>query len=85
MSNRTAYLIALALIVLAFAASLVAYPRLPEMIASHWNAQGQVDGYQPRSTSLFLFPGILAVLTLLFAAIPAIDPLKANIARFRGY
>ncbi len=61
------------------------YPQIPEKMASHWNAQGQVDGYMSKFWGLFLLPLILAGLALLFVAIPRMDPLKANIEEFRKY
>lgn len=73
----------LGLVLLSFAASIVLYPRLPARVASHWDARGQVDGYTSRFWGVFLLPATLVGLAGLLLAIPAIDPLKANIARFR--
>jgi uncharacterized membrane protein len=58
---------------------------MPEKIASHWNAQGQVDGYMSKFWGLFLMPFTFVGLALLFFAIPKIDPLKENIEKFRRY
>lgn len=85
MSTRTTIIISLIAILAATVASAAIYPRLPEMAASHWNAAGQVDGYMPRFWAAFLMPLISIGLLLLFLVIPAIDPLKANIAKFRKY
>ena len=85
MSTRTTVIVASIVILTATIASAIVYPRLPEMAASHWNAAGQVDGYMPRFWAAFLMPLISVGLLLLFLAIPSIDPLKANIVKFRGY
>lgn len=85
MSARTTIIISLIAILAATVASAAIYSRLPEMAASHWNAAGQVDGYMPRFWAAFLMPLVSIGLLLLFLAIPAIDPLKANIAKFRSY
>jgi uncharacterized membrane protein len=61
------------------------YTQMPGQMASHWNAQGVVDGYTSKFLGLFLFPLIATGLTLVFLAIPQIDPLKSNIAKFRKY
>lgn len=61
------------------------YPQMPEKMASHWNIRGDVDGYMPKVWALFLMPIISAVLFLVFLLIPRIDPLKANIEKFREY
>jgi len=85
MSTRTTIIVSLIVILAATIASALIYPRLPEMAASHWNAAGQVDDYMPRFWAAFLMPMVSVGLLLLFLAIPAIDPLKANIAKFRSY
>lgn len=85
MSVRTTIIIALIAILAATLASALVYPRLPEMAASHWNAAGQVDNYMPRFWAAFLMPIISLGMLLLFLVIPALDPLKANIYKFRPY
>lgn len=70
---------------LAFLVSIYFYPQMPEKMASHWNAQGQVDGCMPKFWGLFLMPFVLVGIALLFIAIPRIDPLRANIEKFRKY
>jgi uncharacterized membrane protein len=75
----------LGIILLSLIISIYFYPQMPVKIASHWNAQGQVDGYMSKFWGLFLMPFILVGLALLFVAIPKIDPLKTNIEKFRKY
>lgn len=58
---------------------------MPEKIASHWNAQGQVDGYMSKFWGLFSMPFMSVGFFLLFILIPKIDPLKTNISKFRNY
>ena len=65
--------------------ALYFYNRMPEMMASHWGARGEVNGYMPRFWGVFLMPIISAAMLLLFIFIPIIDPLKANIKKFRKY
>jgi len=73
------------MILLSFLIGIYLYPKMPEQMASHWNAQGQVDGYVSKFWGLFLMPFIFLALFLLFILIPKIDPLKANIEKFRKY
>lgn len=75
----------LVIIILSFIIGLYLYNRVPEMMASHWGAQGEVNGYMPRFWGVFLMPIISAAMLLLFMLIPIIDPLKANIKKFRKY
>jgi uncharacterized membrane protein len=84
-STRNALILSLVLIVAALALSLAVYGRLPEAMASHWNASDQVDGSISRFWGAFLMPLLGLALLCLFMIIPSIDPLKANIAQFRGF
>lgn len=85
MDMRKSEITILGIILLSFIISIYFYPQMPEKMASHWNIKGEVDGYLPKFWGLFLVPLILTGLALLFVAIPRIDPLKANIEKFRKY
>jgi uncharacterized membrane protein len=63
--------------------SAVAYPRLPETVPSHWNLHGQVNGWTSRGRAAFLIPVLLLVLWGVLRALPAIDPRRANYAKFQ--
>ncbi len=73
------------IILLSFAIGVYFYPQLPEQMASHWNDQGEVDGYMSKFWGAFLLPFILLGVFLFLAIIPRIDPLKSNIEKFRKY
>ena len=83
--KRKAEMFSLGVVLLSFAIAAYFYPMMPDQIASHWNINGQVDGYVDKLWALFLMPSISLLLLLLFLAIPRIDPLKENIAKFRGH
>jgi len=85
MDMRKSETIISVIILLSFVVGIYFYPQMPEKMASHWNAQGQVDGYMSKFWGLFLMPLISAGLFLLFITIPKIDPLKHNIEKFRKY
>jgi len=76
---------ALAIVLLSFVIGIYIYPQMPETMVFHWNARGEADGYASKLFGLFLMPAVSFVLFLLFVAIPKIDPLKQNIAKFRKY
>jgi immunity protein, SdpI family len=84
MSTRSTLIVSLVFIVAAIALSLAVYGRLPDPMASHWNVHDQVDGTTTRFWGAFLMPILAAVMLALFLVIPSIDPLKTNIAKFRG-
>jgi len=73
------------LIILSFGIGTFMYGKMPYELASHWNAQGDVDGYVSKFWGLFLMPIISVGIFLLFLALPLIDPLKKNIQKFREY
>jgi uncharacterized membrane protein len=85
MSTRTTVFATIFLIAFAFAFSISIFDRLPDQMASHWNTANQVDGYMSRFWGAFLMPIVTAVMLAFFLVIPNIDPLKANIAKFRNY
>lgn len=83
MNTRTTLITSAILILAALLAGLLLWERLPEQIASHWNIQDEVDGYMPKFWGVLMMPLVTLGMLLLFLVLPAIDPLKANIARFR--
>ena len=84
MSNKTTIVISLVLIAIALAVGIALYGRRPDPMPSHWNAAGEVDDYMPKFWGIFLMPIVTVALVGFFLLIPQIDPLKANIAQFRG-
>jgi uncharacterized membrane protein len=85
MSVRKSELLIVGIALLSFVIGIFYYPQMPERMASHWNAKGQVDDYLARFWGVFLIPVTLVGLALLFMAIPRIDPLRENIEKFRRY
>lgn len=82
---RNNWIIISIIILLSFAIGIYLYPQMPEKMASHWNIKGEVDNYISKFWGLFLMPFISLGLFLLFILIPRIDPLKANIEKFRKH
>lgn len=74
-----------AIVLLSFVLASYSYLQMPEQIASHWNAAGRADAVMPKFWGLFIAPIISLGMLLLFILIPRVDPLKANIAKFRKY
>lgn len=71
------------LIVAAFAAGAYFYPFVPDLMASHWNMSGEVDGHMEKNFALFLLPAIMLVLAGFLHLVPKIDPLRENIEKFQ--
>jgi uncharacterized membrane protein len=83
MSTRTTLMIVTVLIVASTMAGLLLWNQLPDPMASHWGTDDQVNGTMSKFWGVFLMPVITIAMLLMFLVIPAIDPLKANIAQFR--
>jgi uncharacterized membrane protein len=83
--NKKTIIIIWVILFLSFGIGLYFYPQIPAKMSSHWNIKGQVDGYMSKFWGTFLIPFILFGLTLVFLAIPRIDPLKNNIEKFSKY
>jgi uncharacterized membrane protein len=84
MSLNKAIIIVILLLVLTVLVSVLAAPYLPERVASHWDANGEVNGYQSRTAYIWTLPVIMLVTALLLLFLPLLDPLKANFLPARG-
>ncbi|AKB75469.1 membrane protein, putative [Methanosarcina lacustris Z-7289] len=73
------------LVLLSFILSIYFYPQVPEHMATHWNSQGEVNGYMSKLWGLFFMPLMITGLVIMFLKIPKIGPRKENIAKFRKY
>lgn len=84
MSTKTTTIISITLIICATLAGLLLWNQLPDPMTSHWGMNDQADGSMAKVWGIFLMPLIATGMFLLFLAIPSIDPLKTNVAKFRG-
>ena len=75
---KKALIFSIIVTILTFIASAIVYPHLPEIIPTHWNAMGVVDGYGDK-ISIFLFPAISLSMVLLLYYLPKFDPKGHNI------
>lgn len=65
-------------LLLSIAISIIVNPTMPESMASHWNLQGQIDGYLPRFWALSFAPFLIFIFIALFTILPKLDPLLKN-------
>ncbi len=82
MKTRTVILLILLISLLSFAAGWLAYPYLPDNIASHWDASGIADGFSSKNSVLTTLPLMTLGLGLFMLFLPRLDPLRANLAGF---
>jgi len=76
--------IPLLIVAAAFLASALVYPDLPERIPTHWNLEGQVDGWSTRTWGAFMIPAMIVLLWGLMRWLPSLDPRRSNYAKFGG-
>jgi uncharacterized membrane protein len=69
-------------IAVAIASSFYFYANFPERVPTHWNFQGEIDGWNTRGFGAFFLPILLIGMYLMFLAIPYIDPKKARYSEF---
>jgi uncharacterized membrane protein len=73
----------LGLIASLYVIGFAVYPRLPDMVPSHWNASGQVDGYMSKTAHVFFMPTVVLGLYMLLSFVPVIDPKPESYEKFR--
>jgi uncharacterized membrane protein len=78
-------IVILGIILLSFIVGAYFYSKMPDIMASHWNFRGKVDGHISKFWGIFLMPLVSLGLFLLSVLIPKIDPMKNNIEKFRKY
>jgi uncharacterized membrane protein len=64
----------LLILVAAIGLSIWAYPQLPEKIISHWDFNGQPNGWSTKEFQSIFFPALLVAIYALFSFMPRLDP-----------
>jgi len=72
-------------LVLTAVLTLIMYPVMPDLVASHWNSAGDVNGTMPKFWGLLLIPLLMYGFCALLAVLPRIDPLRDNYRKFQDY
>ena len=80
--NRPLEYLTLAIVVVCLLAGIVFYQHLPLLVISHWNIQGQPNGYSSREFGAFGLPAIMLIAYFLFLFLPIIDPHRNRYAEF---
>ena len=63
--------------------TLLVYDQLPTRIATHFGSNGP-NAWSSRAVGAWIIPTLSAALWLILRAIPAMDPRRANYAKFQG-
>lgn len=71
--SRGCWLALLAMCLVSLVAHLGVYPQLPDVVPTHWDVGGEVDGWAPKAQSL-LIDVLPLVLLALLRVVPSLDP-----------
>lgn len=77
-------LISLIIILIPIVMTIVLYHKLPDQLAVHFGINGEVNGYQGRSTFLLTSALVLIGISLLLKITRYIDPKKKNFDKFES-
>jgi uncharacterized membrane protein len=75
----------LGIIGIMFLIGIFFYQQMPQLIPTHWDSAGAVNGYSTRFVGLFLLPIITLGIYLFFLLIPRIEVYKENLSKFSSY
>jgi uncharacterized membrane protein len=84
MKPRLIHAICISIILAVFAFAIWIYPELPRMVPSHWNAQGEIDGYMTKPWGVFLLPLLTLVIYVMFFLLPLISPHGFRMEKFNN-
>lgn len=82
--SRRAWIALGAVCIASFLGHLALFPQLPEMVPTHWNTAGDVNGWSDRLSTLGLDLLPLGLLVM-FRVLPAIDPRGRAYQRMGGF
>lgn len=81
--SRSTWVVSLLIVSISVFLSIYVSPQMPTLMASHWSAVGEVNGYMSKFWGLFLMPLVSVGILLLFSVIPFLDPLRKNFDAYK--
>lgn len=72
-------LISIIITLLPIVFGVIMWDKLPEQVATHFNAAGEADGYGSKAMAVFALPLAMAALNLVCVLITMLDPKRRNI------
>lgn len=57
-------------------------PCVPDIFPTHWNYQGQVDGWSSKGFATMFFPNLILAIYVLMLLLPRFDPMRHNYKHF---
>jgi uncharacterized membrane protein len=84
MTTKTAAIVVLVLIGMALAASLILYPSLPERMPTHWNMNGEVNGWSGKPFGCLALPALMLIFLFFVLAGDWLSPVHFKVGAFRS-
>lgn len=78
--SKKTYILTIIVCLLPIIAGAIFYNRIPDEIATHWDFDGNPNGWSSKNTGLFALPGILLIINILFPIILKTDPKITNLS-----
>lgn len=76
-------LIRIFLVLSMFFVGIMFYKNLPNMMPTHWNVDGQIDGFSPKNMFAFIFPIATLLMIGSFKLFQSMDPRKERYENFK--
>lgn len=58
---------------------IILYPKLPDTIVTHWDIDGNPNGWESKLVGAIVFPGILVLINIVFPLLLKVDPKYNNL------
>lgn len=82
MKQTGTWIVSLIFVVVMLGVAVWIYPHLPAQTATHWDANGNVNGWMPRFWAAAIWPLLMAGLAVMYALLPVISPRRFEIKPF---
>jgi len=63
-------------------ASVYFFIHFPDVVPTHWNIDGDPDGFSGKTFGAFFFPALILGIYVLLLVLPTLDPLKSRYQEF---
>jgi uncharacterized membrane protein len=83
--KKFAYIFPLVMVAISAFVGFYLSPYMPDQMASHWGANGEVNGYTSKNFGLYFMPVLSLIMYGIFRLLPKIDPYKKNFTQFENY
>lgn len=81
-ASRFLWIVRIAVMMIVFATAVYYFPLLSDSTPIHWNIEGKADNYASKWFAVGFFPVLIAVMMIVFAYLPALDPRREKYREF---